>query len=125
MIWYHDISFGITLKYIFRYHFAGGSGGTKRDASQAVPGAKPKPKVVRPSPPSSVNPSMPSLISMPNLQDNLWESGAIECDASDLVRLIDDAETINNSERIEGKVPFFQKFKNIFFQTKSQRFIFS
>ena len=115
-------------KYVQTYlhiSFAGGSGGTKRDASQAVPGAKPKPKVVRPSPPSSVNPSMPSLISMPNLQDNLWESGAIECDASDLVRLIDDAETINNSERIEGKVPFFQKFKNIFFQTKSQRFIFS
>ena len=65
---------------------------------------------------------MPSLISMPNLQDNLWESGAIECDASDLVRLIDDAETINNSERIEGKV---QKFENTFFQTKSERFIFS
>ena len=52
---------------------------------------------------------MPSLISMPNLQDNLWESGAIECDASDLVRLIDDAETINNSERIEGKVSFFSE----------------
>ena len=83
-------------------------GGSKRDAAQAgVPGpstlGKPKTKVVRPSPPSSANaPSMPSL--MPNLQDNYWESSAIDCDASELVRLIDDAEATNNIERIESLI---------------------
>ena len=87
----------------------GGSGGTKRDAAQAgVPGpsalGKAKPKVVRPSPPSSVNPSMPSIMSMPNLQSNLWENSAIECDTSELVRLIDDAENINATDRIEGYI---------------------
>ena len=59
--------------------------------------------MVRPSPPSSANPAMPPLMSMPNVQDNLWENSAIECDASDLVRVIEDAEAINNAERIEGK----------------------
>ena len=46
---------------------------------------------------------MPPLMSMPNVQDNLWENSAIECDASDLVRVIEDAEAINNAERIEGR----------------------
>ena len=59
--------------------------------------------MVRPSPPSSANPAMPPLMSMPNVQDNLWENSAIDCDASDLVRVIEDAEAINNAERIEGR----------------------
>ena len=47
---------------------------------------------------------MPSIMSMPNLQSNLWENSAIECDTSELVRLIDDAENINATDRIEGYI---------------------
>ena len=57
---------------------------------------------------------MPPLMSMPNVQDNLWENSAIECDASDLVRVIEDAEAINNAERIEGR-PFKQFVRTKYF----------
>ena len=41
-------------------------------------------------------------MSMPTFQDNSWENLAIDCDSSELRNQIEDAETSDNSDRIEG-----------------------
>ncbi len=84
----------------------GSSGVPKRDAVQVgVAGAsslgKPKSKVLRPSPPSSTTSA--SSLSMPALiQDNAWESLALECDPTELKRQVEEAEAQDNSDRVEG-----------------------
>ena len=53
---------------------------------------KPKPKVMRPSPPSSVG-----AISAVNI-DNQWENSAVECDPTELTRAVEEAEASETSE---------------------------
>ena len=81
------------------------SGGAKRHAEAGLSGAasslsKAKTKVLRPSPPSSTSSS--ASMSMPSFQENVWETYAIDCDPSELKNRIEDAETSDNQDMIEG-----------------------
>ena len=41
-------------------------------------------------------------MSMPSFQENVWETYAIDCDPSELKNRIEDAETSDNQDMIEG-----------------------
>ena len=54
-------------------------------------------------------------MSLQSFENNAWESYAIDCDPSELKNRIEDAETSDNQDMIEGRDRYFPYFFGYFY----------